>query len=340
MYGKDNLRMLAEDSRYYNILRNEIDDVVHWWRQFCLNWECLVSDLQRLSKVYVTNADSNDTYLVTFRKEFPILFECIEAVFGLMMSNSRLCEQIHGMMRKVLRLGTGQEEADKHRAYSTGTDFEMKEERRAMVPGKKNVKRRKAKRHSSTKAQHIQHSKQLCERSKAFSLVAEPLFGGEKVPSRRQVHTAGRRAKDKELSQQQMNVLMKKRDRSRRDELTLQDVLREAKTLKPTNDLVLQSTDETIERRIRVKEMAVVKFWDKMRDKRQYKCMFTIAKRCFPLLEHFTFEHGVVKSMVNGKVTRRIQGLPKVLRGRENLQGIPNLGSVVTSKTAATKLIG
>merc|ERR1712107_398260 len=87
-----------------------------------------------------------------------------------------------------------------------------------------------------------------------------------------------------------------------------------AKKLKPTNDLVLQPTDETIERRIKVKEIAVVKFWDKMRDKSQYKSMFALAKRCFPLLEHFTFEHGVAKTMINGELTRRIKGLPKDIR--------------------------
>ena len=38
-------------------------------------------------------------------------------------------------MQKVLRMGTGQDESDKHRAYSTGIDFEMKEERRAMKGG-------------------------------------------------------------------------------------------------------------------------------------------------------------------------------------------------------------
>ena len=84
----------------------------------------------------------------------------------------------------------------------------------------------------------------------------------------------------------------------------------------------------------------MVKFWDKMGEKRQYKCMFTIAKHCFPLLEHFTFEHGVAKSMVNGKVTWRIQGLSTVLRGRENLQGIPNSDYFVTSKIATMELIG
>ena len=75
-----------------------------------------------------------------------------------------------------------EDEANKHCAYSTGTDFEMKEERRALLPGKKNIKGRKTKRHSLTKAQHIQHSKQLCKRSKAFASVAEPLFDKKRIP--------------------------------------------------------------------------------------------------------------------------------------------------------------
>ena len=45
MYSKDGLRMPPEEGKYYNILREEVDNVVLWWRQFCLNWECLVPDL-------------------------------------------------------------------------------------------------------------------------------------------------------------------------------------------------------------------------------------------------------------------------------------------------------
>ena len=140
---------------------------MHWWRQLCLNWRCLVPDLQKLSKVYVVPDVGEGLGLAQFRKSYPILWECIDAVFGLMMSNSRLCEQIHGMMRKVLRIGTGQDESDKHRAYSTGTDFELKEERRAMQGGapsghggKKVAK--KAKKHCATKAQVSHLSKQVC----------------------------------------------------------------------------------------------------------------------------------------------------------------------------------
>ena len=50
-----------------------------------------------------------------------------------MMSNSRLCEQIHGMMRHALRSSIGMEQADHQRMHSTGTDYNMKEERRKIA---------------------------------------------------------------------------------------------------------------------------------------------------------------------------------------------------------------
>ena len=52
-----------------------------------------------------------------------------------MMSNSRLCEQIHGMMRHSLNPGIGMDQADHHRQYISTTGFEMCEERRKLCDG-------------------------------------------------------------------------------------------------------------------------------------------------------------------------------------------------------------
>ena len=57
--------------------------------------------------------------LLKFKHEYSVLFECLHAVFGLMMSNSRLCEQIHGKMRATLRSGTGMDEADARRSFAS-----------------------------------------------------------------------------------------------------------------------------------------------------------------------------------------------------------------------------
>ena len=50
-----------------------------------------------------------------------------------MMSNSRLCEQIHGMMGAALWSGTGMDEADARRSFASGLGYSLKQERRDLA---------------------------------------------------------------------------------------------------------------------------------------------------------------------------------------------------------------
>ena len=201
--------MPADERRYYNVLISKSEDVVHYWLQFCLNWPCMTEDLQKLSKV-VEVPDTGDIIpLLYFRDTYPNLFECFDAVFHLMMSNSRLCEQIHGMMRKLLRLGTGQREADSQRSYSTGTDYEMKAERKAMKPPTRKrsldgatIITRKNRKHTDTKDQAHQLGRQLVSRSREFSKRAVPIIDADRVPTKRAISQAGRREQDKKRAKQ------------------------------------------------------------------------------------------------------------------------------------------
>ena len=60
----------------------------------------MVDDLQHLSKrEEVLPLPKGSAPLAVFKNEYRVLFESLHAVFGLMMSNSRLCEQILGMLR-------------------------------------------------------------------------------------------------------------------------------------------------------------------------------------------------------------------------------------------------
>ena len=72
-----------------------------------------------------------------------------------MMSNSCLCEQIHGMMRFGLRSAIGMDQADHHRMYNTGTNYGMNEERRRMLSDSDayQKKNKTAAKHSATKSQ-------------------------------------------------------------------------------------------------------------------------------------------------------------------------------------------
>ena len=99
-----------QEQKWYELLAAQVPDAVHWWRQIGLNCECIAKDLQKLSVSAETSGGKAP--LLKFKHEHPVLFECLHAVFGLMMSNSRLCEQIHGTMRASLQTGTDMDEAD------------------------------------------------------------------------------------------------------------------------------------------------------------------------------------------------------------------------------------
>ena len=58
-------------------------------------------------------------------------------------------------------MGTGQDKADNHRAYSSKTGYDMKEERRDMVTARPNKNTKRAKLHCSTKAQVARYREQL-----------------------------------------------------------------------------------------------------------------------------------------------------------------------------------
>ena len=65
----------------------------------------MTDDLQRLGKVDIHQdvlAGGKGDPLTAFASDYTVLFECLEAIFGTMMSNSRLCEQIHRIMRHGL----------------------------------------------------------------------------------------------------------------------------------------------------------------------------------------------------------------------------------------------
>ncbi len=64
----------------------------------------------------------NEAPLLVFKSKYTVLFECLNAVFGLMMSNSQLCKQIHGMMRHGLHSTHGMDQVDVQQSYSTRTD--------------------------------------------------------------------------------------------------------------------------------------------------------------------------------------------------------------------------
>ena len=100
-----------DKQKWYDIVAPQVDEVVPFWMQFGLNRECAKANLKCLKYVEDCNAPHKSP-LLTFKELYPVLFEGLQAVFGLMMSNSRLCEQIHGMLRFGLSSSIGMDQAD------------------------------------------------------------------------------------------------------------------------------------------------------------------------------------------------------------------------------------
>ena len=124
--------------------------------------------------------------------------------------------------------------------------------------------------------------------------------------------------------------------------MTLELIKEEAKGVKPCNDLMLMTKDSTVILRDRVKDMSVVKFWETMKHKTEYKVMYGIATLSFPMLTHFVIDHGTTHKKVNGQMKILIRKLPKAFRKQRITEGVMDKYkpvSVVTSKTAATKIV-
>eukprot|EP00956_Cyclotella_meneghiniana_P026852 scaffold59070_cov82-Cyclotella_meneghiniana.AAC.2 len=211
-------------------------------------------------------ATPNEAPLLLFLKSYPTLFECLHAVFGLMMSNSRLCEQVHGMMRQRLRKDIGMDQADAQMGYLTRDSYELREERRNQSSTESNEppakRRKKARDHNKTLLQVLMIGEQLDEKltswmAEAKALLSEP---GNGVPSITTIRDEGRRVQDKNNLSKQMEAEKKKVSRMRRTKLTANDLLNTAKSLELTNDNMLKMGKERLEARARMTELATVSF--------------------------------------------------------------------------------
>ena len=308
-----------DEQLWYNQLSKEPEKTLHWWRQFGLHRGVLLDDLQRLSRAEGNETplgpleDASKSPLASFKTTYPILYECLEAVFGLMMSNSRLCEQIHGMLRHALRDGTGMAEVDSRQGYAVRTDYEMKAERKNLVadgtsPSRNGAKKMKPNKHSDTKIQVQLLSNQLLKRSADFSREAMAIV--DEVPSIREITKEGRRKQDGEQLAVQVEAEKAKRATLTRDEISYEKIQQEARSMKLSNDAVMLLDESVIGRRKKIQEMTVQKFYKDLRPAEQYKQMHDIAVMCF------------------GRISKILHPLNKLPAGKSN-KALP-----LSSKTA------
>ena len=295
LYIHTNCDDRPEDEKlWYNLLtqsETNINDLIHFWRQFCLNWPILTGDLQRLSKTTApTDTQPPDKYvssLVQFENKHPVLFECLYAVFGAMMSNSRLCEQIHGMMRHGLNPNIGMDEADHHRQYSSSTNFDMNEARRRIGDASGNARevQKKAVKHSRTKPQKVMLCEQVLHRAIGYGEQVSLELDADEIPTVTHVKLDGRRKQDRENLYERIAGEDAKAGRLTRDQLTIAQVRQLALTTKPTNDATFTFDGTVLIWREKVEGLCTGTFWDRVNPKNKFRTTWMLARTSFIWLD-------------------------------------------------------
>ncbi|KAL7498156.1 hypothetical protein ACHAWT_009680, partial [Skeletonema menzelii] len=255
----------VEVRQWYTVLCQHSEEVVHFWRQFCLNKDSLVNELKKLSKQSCARPVNGDTApILTFKEEYPTLFECLEAVFGMMMSNSRLCEQMHGALRYGLRIEQGMDEVDARRDYEVVFGYLFKQERREKDLSGRGAKRQKVShKHNNSKDQLTMISAQLTEYlpkwlKEANELLQQPNHG---IPSLTETRNKGRRDQDKKNIATQLEAHDEKVGTLTREKLTVDAMKEEADRTTPSNDKLLRMGEERLQCREHICNITTKKYW-------------------------------------------------------------------------------
>ena len=192
--------------------------------------------------------------------------ECLEAIFALYPSNSRLAEQIHGDLRANLRVGTGMDEVDAQRNYNTSTEYNFRRKRRQhAIDESRPTKRLKSIDHNKTKSQLAMIGEQISDHlglwlQRASSLLSKPKEETG-IPAIGEINKEGRMKQDKANLEEEVRAEKAKSARMTRAKVTVEQVMKDASEAKLSNDRVLRLNDARLDARLKIIQYTVLKFW-------------------------------------------------------------------------------
>jgi hypothetical protein len=127
----------TSEQDWYSLLYEDEESVTHWFQEIGFMRPCIQGDLQRLRKLApVEEAERGlprQGVLGAFRTEFPVIFAALDAKFGLMPSNTRIAEQVHGGLRDSLKEGVSYAFTDAQRSFLVNIKYHYREARRKLV---------------------------------------------------------------------------------------------------------------------------------------------------------------------------------------------------------------
>ena len=271
----DDTEQTPDITRWYDILSQDSDDTVHWYRQLCLYYEVVLPDIYKLSQEKPSNSRSSG--IINFKNEYPVLFDALYAVFRLLPSNSRLCEQIHGMLRHSFKCEIGMDQADAQYSYNVNTEYHFREVRRALINTKVDAdgnRVAKVGKHDRTKAQTEMIGKQMIDSISEYSVADVSAV----TRSIAEINTAGRRVQDKRIAVEKELLEKQKQAKMRRTMVTIDEIREVAKTIIPDNELNPYSEDD-LKRRAVTTQLSTMANWNP----KKVEVQFVGAWEAFPL---------------------------------------------------------
>lgn len=262
--------MTEGEKMYYDLLRLEKDDSLHFFKQIGLARDCVRDDLKRLSNEQQNTRDvKSDTPLADFRKQYPIIFEALFATFALLPSSSRLSEQVHGLMRATLGSETPIGLQDHKMAYITRNEYDNRKERRGIVLERMSSGGDESKRslkHEDRKETQKMVGVQLKESLKQYSLHAINSLPSDASESIRisKIQEIGLKTKEADAKKKAVEKSDLKARKAKSQPPSLSSWLEKAKKRKLANDGNRKSKEE----RQRDKDLELVmtkSYWSKIK---------------------------------------------------------------------------
>jgi hypothetical protein len=261
----------ASEQHWCILLDEDKDSVTHWFQEIGFMKPCMQADLQKLSKAEAAEPVllPRQGALHAFKAEHPVVFAAIEAKFGLMPSNSRIAEQVHGGLRDSLKEGVSYAFTNAQRSFLANIEHHHPEWRQKLMRERDSnksddqpdgMKKRDSPcsgvKHDNLKVTQKMTGDQLPESGSKYDAakIAElPLALLEKAKVRNLLKKRGGLYKNKERSRIKEEIAEERKERSCAINLTLEELQEMSHELTVGNDRTWSSL--SIADRLRIDDL-------------------------------------------------------------------------------------
>jgi hypothetical protein len=159
---KNLLRFTEPEKAWYDVISQDKENLLHFWKQFGFQRNCIRNELKRLSRQTTPRDETSKTPLKDFAKDYPIIYESLFAAFGFSSSNSRIVEMLHSFVRGCYDSQIPAEFLRNKLRYLMDQEYRAREERRELYRSRADPKKKwSAAKHSDRKDMGQMEGEQL-----------------------------------------------------------------------------------------------------------------------------------------------------------------------------------